>query len=196
MSPPNDDGPIYQPIPSPQSWSTLAAIRNAPDYARSLQRLLTLLRKYPDHSVNLEELFWRFGTADDTTLSVLGALLDSEDECDQQIVIGLLYEGPVQVVFTHPQFVERILDICARRGEDLERRARQAFLANTTRIRGAFAAGGGPIQFHAGLSDRAKAQLVLCEGNIPASRLYSELAGLGPVVFPGLHEEFLDEETE
>jgi hypothetical protein len=156
----------------------------------------TLLRKYPDYSVNLEELFWRFGTADDTTLSVLGALLESEDECDQQIVIGLLYEGPVQVVFTHPQFVERILDICARRGEDLERRARQAFLANTTRVRGAFAAGGGPIQFHAGLSDRAKAQLVLCEGNSPASRLYFELAGLGPVVFPGLHEEFLDEETE
>jgi hypothetical protein len=193
---PDDDGPIYQPIPSPQSWSTLASIRNAPGYARSLQRLLGLLRKYRNHAVNLEELFWRFGAADDTTLLVLGSLLESEDECDRQVVIGLLYEGPVQVVFTHPQFVERILEVCTRRGEDLERKARQAFLANTTRIRGAFATGGGPIQFHAGLSERAQSQLALCEPNGPVFRLYSELAGVGPIVFPGLREELLDEDTE
>jgi hypothetical protein len=127
---------------------------------------------------------------------VLGSHLESEDECDQQVVIGLLYEGPVQVVFTHPQFVERILEVCTRRGEDLERKARQAFLANTTRIRGAFATGGGPIQFHAGLSERAQAQLAFCEPNGPAFRLYSELAGVGPIVFPGLREELLDEDTE
>jgi len=56
--------------------------------------------------------FGVLGAADDTTLLVLGSLLESEDECDQQVVIGLLYEGPVQVVFTHPQFVERILEVC------------------------------------------------------------------------------------
>jgi hypothetical protein len=194
----DNEGPVYQPVPSPSSsnWSSLTAIRNSPDYARSLQRLVALLQKYQNYSVNLDELFWRFGAADDTTLSVLGALLESEDECDQQVVIGLLYEGPVQVVFTHPQFVEQILDVCARRGEDLERKARQAFLANTTRIRGAFAAGGGPIQFHAGLSERAQAQLALCEPNGPAFRFYSELAGVGPIVFPGLEEELLGEDAE
>lgn len=194
----DDAGPIYQPIPAPSTshWSTLTAVRKSQDYARSLQRLLNLLRRYRDHSVNLEELFWRFGAADDTTLSVLDPLLESEDEADQQVVIGLLYEGPVQVVFTHPQFVEGILNICARRGEDLERRVRDAFVANTTQIRGAFAVGGGPMQFHAGLSERAQSQLASFEPHSPAFRLYSSLAGVGPIVFPGLREELQDEEVE
>lgn len=194
----DDTGPIYQPVPAPSTsrWSTLAGVRNSPDYARSLQRLLDLLRKYRNYSVNLEELFWRFGAADDTTLSVLGPLLESEDKADRQVVIGLLYEGPVQVVFTHPQFVEGVLDICARHGEDLERRAREAFIANTTQIRGAFAVGGGSMQFHAGLSERAQAQLASFDPNSPASRLYSALAGVGPIVFPGLQEELQDEEVE
>lgn len=192
----DDDGPVYQPIPSPQSWSTLMAVRSSPDYARSLQRLLDLLRTYSSHLVNLEELFWRYGAADDTTLAVLSTLLESEDERDHQVVIHLLYEGPVQVVFTHPPFVAQILELCARHGAELEQRAREAFVANTTTVRGAFAAGGGPIEFHAGLGERAQAQLSSFEPNSPAFRLYSELAGVGPIVFPGLQEELLDEEVE
>lgn len=193
-----DDGPAYRPVPSPATshWSSLTPIRSSPDYARSLQGLLALLRKYRDCASNLEELFWRFGTADDQTLAALSAYLESEDETEHQIVIRLLYEGPVQVVFTHPPFVTQVLDLCARHGAELEQEAREAFIANTTQIRGAFAAGGGPIQFHAGLSERAKAQLTLFEPNTPAFRLYSELAGVGPIVFPGLQEELQDEEVE
>lgn len=193
-----DDDPIYQPVPSPATsrWSSLTPIRSSPDYARSLQGLLTLLRKYRDCASNLEELFWRFGTADDTTLAALSAFLESEDEGEHQVVIHLLYEGPTQVVFTHPPFVAQILDLCARRGSEVERKAREAFIANTIQIRGAFAAGGGPVQFHAGLSERAQAQLASFEPNTPAFRLYSELAGVGPIVFPGLQEELMDEDVE
>ena len=37
---PEDKGPLYKPLPSPDPWSTLSAVRQSPYYKPALRRLL------------------------------------------------------------------------------------------------------------------------------------------------------------
>jgi hypothetical protein len=190
------DRRAYKSVPSPQHWSSLSGVRESPDYFESLRRLLGLLRTYLDASVNLEEFFWRVAAGDDTTLLVFSELIASRDETDLRVVLHLLHEGPIQVVFTSPAFAEQILERFAELGPDAEQRAVDALISNTVRLRGSFAAGNGPVQLNSGLKERAQAQLVACPPGSRLAQIYSALAGVEPVIFPGRDEELLDDEAE
>jgi hypothetical protein len=113
-----------------------------------------------------------------------------------RVVLHLLHEGPIQVVFTSPAFAEQLLERFAELGPDAEQRAVDALISNTARLRGSFAAGNGPVQLNSGLKERAQAQLVTCPLGGRLAQIYSTLAGVEPVIFPGRDEELLDDETE
>jgi hypothetical protein len=189
------DRRAYKSVPSPQHWSSLSGVRESPDYAESLRRLLGLLRTYSDASVNLEEFFWRVAAGDDTTLLVFSERIASRDETNLRVVLHLLHEGPIQVVFTSPAFAEQILERFAELGPDAEQRAVGALISNTVTLRGFFTAGNGPVKLNSGLKERAQAELVACPVGSRLAQIYSTLAGVEPVVFPG-DEDFLDDETE
>ncbi len=71
-----------------------------------------------------------------------------------------------------------------------------ALISNTVRLRGSFAAGNGLVQMNSGLKERAQTQLDACLSGSRLEKIYSTLAGVEPVIFPGRDEEFLDDETE
>lgn len=140
---------------------------------------------------------WRFiAQGDDTTLLVFSELIASKDETNLRVVLHLLHEGPIQVVFTSPAFAEQILERFAELGPDSEQRAVDALISNTISLRGSFAAGNGPVQLNSGLKERAHTQLATCLPDSRLAKIYSTLAGVEPVIFPGRDEELLDDETE
>lgn len=187
---------IYKAVPSPDHWSSLSGVRQSPDYAESLRRQLDLLRNYSDAPINLEEFFWRYAAGDDTTLLVFSERIATKDETDLRVVLHLLHEGPIQVVFTSPGFAEQILERFAKLGPDAEQKAVDALISNTVRFRGSFGTGNGPVQLNSGLKERAQAQLAACLPDSRLARIYSALAGVEPVIFPGRDEELLDDENE
>ena len=183
-------------MPSPQQWSSLSSLRQSPKYAESLRQLLDLLRTYSDSSVYLEEFFWRIAAADDTTLNVFSERITSNDEHYLRTVLHLLHEGPTKVVFTNPDFAEKILERFADLGPETEQRAVDALISNTVKLGGGvFAAGNGPVVFNSGLAERAQAQLAAWPPSSRLTKVYALLAGVKPIIFPGVQHELLDDES-
>jgi len=194
--PTDEERAAYKAVPSPQQWSSLSSLRQSPKYAESLRQLLDLLRTYSDSSVYLEEFFWRIAAADDTTLNVFSERITSNVEHYLRTVLHLLHEGPTKVVFTNPDFAEKILERFADLGPETEQRAVDALISNTVKLGGGvFAAGNGPVVFNSGLAERAQAQLAAWPPSSRLTKVYALLAGVKPIIFPGVQHELLDDES-
>jgi hypothetical protein len=70
-----------------------------------------------------------------------------------------------------------------------------ALISNAVRLRGLVAVGTAPLQLNRGLKERSQAQLNASPSGSRLAKIYSALARVEPVFFPG-REELLDDENE
>jgi len=171
----------YEAFPSFLSWSSFQGLRESNQYRAALVQICGMLRRFPGHRSRLIDLFWRFGTTDEVTFSVLDDFLRSPEREDLVDVLNLLTDAPKNLAFTHVDFAVRVLNACAAHSAELGQAAIEVLRANCLSLGGgSFAIGGGSIPIYDGVSERATAILASCEPNSPAHRLYSELAGVMP----------------
>ena len=172
----------YEPIPSSFSWSTLSAVRGSSDYEAALRSVRDLMKRFPKYIYQLRSIFWRLGTTDPTTFSVLDELLHSSDPDDLSWVIDLLGEAPKGLALNHPMFAIHVLTECAGRSEELERAAMRRLIGNCFSPGGFQAAAmGGAMTIASGehsdaTNSPAAALLADCEPGSLAFKLYTEIA--------------------
>jgi hypothetical protein len=180
----------YEPIPSSFSWSTLSAARGSSDYEAALRSVRDLMMRFPKYIYQLRSIFWRLGTTDPTTFSVLDELLHSSAPDDLSWVIDLLGEAPKGLALNHPMFAIHVLAECADRSEELERAAMSRLIGNCFSPGGFQAVPlGGPITIASGESSEvmnspAAALLANCEPGSLAFKLYTEIANARRPSFP------------
>ena len=184
----------YEALPSFQGWSSFQGLRESNQYRAALVQIFGVLRRFPSHRSELIDLFWRFGTTDEVTFSVLDDFLRSPVRENLVDVLNLLIDAPKNFPFTHVNFAVRVLNACAAHSEELGQAAFEVLRSNCLSLGGGgFAMGGGSIPLYNGVSERATAILASCEPNSPAYRLYSELAGVMPshlsLPFPQFDDE-------
>jgi hypothetical protein len=171
----------YEAFPSFQGWSSFQGLRESNQYRAALVQIFGMLRRFPDHCSQLIDLFWRFGTTDEVTFSVLDDFLRSPVRDDLVDVINLLTDAPKNLALNHADFAVRVLNACAGHSAELGQAAFEVLRGTCLSLgSGGFAMGGGSIPLYTGVSERATAILATCEANSPAHRLYSELAGVMP----------------
>jgi hypothetical protein len=195
----------YDAIPSSFSWSTLSSVRVQPEFEQTLNRLITLMKRYPRYEHELSPIFWHIATADVTTFTVLDELLHTSDPDDALLLLKLLSEAPKGLAIHHPAFAMHILERCSSHNEQLEGFAMSRLRANC------FSAGGfqavqpgAAIYMGSGPSDEAKTRVASLLADLPPSslafKLYTEIAGMcGPTftapVFPDPTEELEDSDV-
>jgi hypothetical protein len=171
----------YEVFPSFLSWSSFQGLRESNQYRAALVQIVGMLRRFSDHRSQLIDLFWRFGTTDEVTFSVLDDFLRSPVRDDLVDVLNLLTDAPKNLALNHADFAVRVLNACAAHSAELGQAAFEVLRGNCLSLGGGgFAMGGGSIPLYTGVSERATAILASCEANSPAHRLYSELAGVVP----------------
>ena len=176
--------PLYKPLPSPQSWSSLSAVRQSPHYEQALQRLFNLGIRFPDHSPTLDHFFWRFGVVDETTFGVLDDGLHSEDIDRFRRTMQLLCDAPKNIAFSHPGFAVHVLTEGEKRSTEWGNTAMDILVNNSIMIGGFQAMGPNATPIGAGVADRARPLMEGCEHGSPLHRLYSRLASIQPMPIP------------
>jgi hypothetical protein len=192
----DDREPLYKPLPSPQHWSSLSAIRQSPHYEDALQRLFELGIGYPDQSPYLDNFFWRFGTLDETTFCVLDDGLHSVDLERFRRTLQLLCDAPKNIAFSHPGFALHVLTEGEMRSAEWGNTAMDILVNNCISTGGFQAMGPHAIPIGAGVSDRARPLLEACEPGSPLHRLYSRLASIQPMPIPDFSAELESGENE
>jgi len=192
----DDREPLYKPLPSPQHWSSLSAIRQSPHYEDALQRLFELGIGYPDQSPYLDNFFWRFGTLDETTFCVLDDGLHSVDLERFRRTLQLLCDAPKNIAFSHPGFALHVLTEGERRSAEWGNTAMDILVNNCISTGGFQAMGPHAIPIGAGVSDRVRPLLEACEPGSPLHRLYSRLASIQPIPIPDFSAELESGENE
>ena len=191
---PDDNQPLYKPLPSPDHWSTLSAVRESRHYKVALQRVFDLGIKFPDHSPTLDHFFWRFGTADEVTFSVLDRGLHSDDEDAFRRTMQLLCDAPKDLAFSHASFAAHVLSEAERRSEEWGNTAVDILVRNSISLGGFQVMGPNPPPIGVGVADRARPFLQASTPDTPLHRLYSRLASIQPVPIPDFSAELdLDE---
>ncbi len=180
----------YDPIPSSFSWSTLSGVRGSSDYEAALRGMRDLMMRFPNYLYQLRSLFWRLGTTDTTTFTVLDELLHTSDPHDPTWVIDLLGEAPKGIALNHPMFAIHVLMECAGRSEELERAAMGRLIGNCFSAGGfqVMALGNGIPGGNGALSDPMQAavaeQLTNWKPDSLAFKLFSEIANARGPSFP------------
>ena len=180
----------YEPIPSSLSWSTLSGVRGSSDYKATLRGVRDLMMRFPKYIYQLRSLFWRLGTTDTTTFTVLDELLHTSDPHDPTWVIDLLGEAPKGIALNHPMFAIHVLMECAGRSEELERAAMGRLIGNCFSAGGfqVMALGNGIPGGSGALPDQMQAavaeQLAICKPDSLAFKLFSEIANTRGPIFP------------
>ena len=154
---PDDSQPLYKPIPSPQQWSSLSEVRQSPHYEQALRRLFDLGVRFPDHSVYLDIFFWRFGTLDETTFSVLDDGLHSADLDRFRRTMSLLCDAQKKIAFSHPGFALHVLTECEMRDAEWGNTAMDILMNNCITTGGFQAMGPYATPIAAGVSDQGYA---------------------------------------
>jgi hypothetical protein len=193
---PDDSEPLYRPVPSPQHWSSLSAVRQSPHYGLVLQRLFDLGIRFPDQSPSLDLFFWRFGTLDDTTFRVLDEGLHSGDLDRFRRTLQLLCTAQKNIAFSHPGFALHVLTECEGRSAEWGNTAMGILVSNSISTGGFQAAGPHATPIGAGLADRARPLMEACEPGSPLHRIYSRLASVEPMPIPDFAAEFESDEEE
>jgi hypothetical protein len=180
----------YEPLPSSFSWSTLSAVRGSSDYEAALRGMRDLMKRFPNYLYQLRSLFWRLGTTDTTTFTVLDELLHTSDPHDPAWVIDLLGEAPKGIALNYPMFAIHVLTECAGRSEELECAAMGRLIGNCFSA-GRFqvmALGNGMPGGSGALSDPMQAavaeQLANWKPDSLAFKLFSEIANARGPSFP------------
>ena len=193
----------YDPIPSSFSWSTLSGVRGSSDYEAALRRMRDLMMRFPNYLYQLRSLFWRLGTTDTTTFTVLDELLHTSDPHDPTWVIDLLGEAPKGIALNHPMFAIHVLMECAGRSEELERAAMGRLIGNCFSAGGfqVMALGNGMPGGNGALSDPMQAavaeQLTNWKPDSLAFKLFSEIANArGPSFLQPAFPDMLDDTEE
>jgi hypothetical protein len=187
---PDDSQPLYKPLPSPDHWSTLSAVRQSPHYEAALSRLFDLGIKFPDHSPTLDHYFWRFGAADEVTFSVLDRGLHSDDEDAYRRTMQLLCDAPKNLAFSHPSFAAHVVSEGERRSDEWGNTAVDILVNNSMSLGGFRMAGPNLPPVGAGIADKARPLLEASAPGTPLHRLYSRLASIQPVPMPDFSPEF------
>ena len=164
----DDQQPLYKPVPS--NLSSLSGVRNTPDYEEALQRLFYLGIRFPDFEPYLDQIFWRFGTLDETTFRVLDEGLHSEDENTFRRSFALLCDAPKGMAFSHPMFAMHLLTLSEARSIKGGTSAMSLLVSNAVSPGGFQAAGPYAAPIGAGVADRARGCMELCEIGSPLSR--------------------------
>ena len=193
---PDDQRPLYRPLPSPQHWSTLLAVRQSPDYEEALRRLFGLGLRFPEQTPYLDDFFWSFGTLDQTTFSVLDDGIHSDDLDRFRRALSLLCDAPKKIAFTHPGFALHVLTECEMRGAEWGNTAMDILANNCIVTGGVRVMGPNTTPIGVGIAEQAGPLLDQCEPGSPLHRLYSRLAQIQPVPIPDFHAEFELEEDD
>jgi hypothetical protein len=192
----DDNQPLYKPIPSPQNWSTLSAVRQSPHYAEALRRLFDLGLRFPDQTPYLDEFFWRFGTLDETTFAVLDNGLHSEDMDRYRRALSVLCHAPKNLAFSHPFFALHLLNVSELRGAEWGNTAMQILVSNCISVGGFQAVGPNMPSIGAGVAERARPLMDACAPDSPLHRLYAQLASIQPMPIPDFAAELESSEDE
>jgi hypothetical protein len=193
---PDDQEPLYKPIPNSNQWSTLSDSRQSPDYEGTVRKFFDLGRQYPDDTVYLDQLFWRFGTTDDMTFSILDEGLHAVDVEVFRRTIQLLCDAPKGIAFSHPLFALHLLVECEKRSEEWGNTAMDLLVSNSVSPGGFQAMGPYATPIGSGVAERAQACLERCDPGSPLHRLYSRLAGIVPIPLPDFAAQFESDEDE
>jgi hypothetical protein len=186
---PDDNQPLYKPLPSPDHWSTLSAVRQSPHYERALRRLFDMGLAFPDHSPTLDHFFWRFGTTDEITLRVLDEGLHSSDEEAFRRTMQLLCDAPKNLAFSHPAFSAHVLIESERRSDEWGTTALDILANNAISPGGMQVMGPHSTPIGAGVAERARPLLETSQPESPLYRLYSLLASVVPMQLPDFSAE-------
>lgn len=193
---PDDQRPLYKPLPSPQHWSTLFAVRQSPDYEEALRRLFDLGLRFPEQTPYLDDFFWCFGTLDQTTLGVLDDGIHSDDFDRFRRTLSLLCDGPKRIAFTHPGFALHVLTECEMRSAEWGNTAMDILANNCIVTGGVRAIGPNATPIGAGVADQARPPMEQCEPGSPLHRLYSRLTQIQPMPIPDFRAELELEEDD
>jgi hypothetical protein len=191
-----DDQPLYKPVPSPQNWSTLSAVRESPYYEETLRRLFDLGLRFPDQTPYLDEFFWRFGTLDETTFTVLDDGLHSEDMDRYRRTLSVLCQAPKSLAFSQPIFALHLLTLSELRGVEWGNTAMDILVSNCISVGGFQAVGPNTTPIGAGIAERARPLMEDCPPDSPLSRLYAQLASIQPMPMPDFAAELDSSEDD
>ncbi len=192
----DDNQPLHKPVPSPQNWSSLSAVRRSPHYAEALRRIFDLGLRFPDQTPYLDELFWRFGTLDETTFAVLDEGLHSEDMDRYRRALSVLCHAPKNVAFSRPLFALHLLTVSELRGAEWGNTAMDILVSNCISVGGFQAVGPNMPPIGAGIAERARSLMEVCPPNSPLHRLYAQLASIQPMPVPDFAAELEASEDE
>jgi hypothetical protein len=120
----------YKPVPYSDSWSTLGAARESPEYGAAIGAFIDLLRRFPEYDLYLAPILWHMATLDETTLSALDGLLHEDGDAAATIATQILRNGPRGIALSQCSFTTHLLEVCSAKGEVLEQHARSVLFTN------------------------------------------------------------------
>jgi hypothetical protein len=188
----------YKPVPYSDSWSTLGAARESPEYGAAIGAFIDLLRRFPDYDLYLAPILRHMATLDETTLSALDGLLHEDGDAGATLATQILRKGPRGIALSQFTFTMHLLEICSEKGEELEQQARTVLFTNVV-----YGSGGqvyaGPVPPPPDLSHMSRAAVLRdqCVAGSPAHRFYADLANAEPAAISSqLFDQFDDDEDD
>ena len=152
-----------------QSIDAQAILREIRDQTLTLER--NEIARYWHMPMLFREASLNFN---DASVSVLEEWVDTKDIPKLEVVGDLLREAPNNFVFTHLQFVEKLLEVAQKLGQDLAKdSSSMLYISATTGSRSTTAGEPFPEDIYA--RDQAKAVLEKLDLSSPARKFYESL---------------------